>query len=89
VRNILALARSLRMTTVAEGVEEPAQLKMLDGEGCSAIQGFFVAKPMPADEVQAFVAAWREDKRPVTRRSHSKAAAAVDTNIEAPDTLPA
>ncbi|MEY8879555.1 MAG: putative bifunctional diguanylate cyclase/phosphodiesterase, partial [Leptothrix sp. (in: b-proteobacteria)] len=29
VRNVLALARSLRMTTVAEGVEEPAQLKML------------------------------------------------------------
>ncbi|MBK6852556.1 MAG: EAL domain-containing protein [Burkholderiales bacterium] len=89
VRNILALARSLRMSTVAEGVEEPAQLKMLAGEGCSAIQGFFVAKPMPADEVQAFVAGWREDKRPAIRQARSKAEATADTNIEAPDTLPA
>ncbi len=89
VRNILALARSLRMSTVAEGVEEPAQLKMLAGEGCSAIQGFFVAKPMPADEVQAFVAAWREDKRPAIRQARSKTEATADTNIEAPDTLPA
>jgi diguanylate cyclase (GGDEF)-like protein/PAS domain S-box-containing protein len=89
VRSILALARSLRMMTVAEGVEEPAQLKMLEAEGCGAFQGFFVAKPMPADEVQAFVAAWREDKRPVTRRQHSKADVEAESRIEAVDTMPA
>jgi EAL domain-containing protein (putative c-di-GMP-specific phosphodiesterase class I) len=89
VRNILALARSLRMSTVAEGVEEPAQLKMLEAEGCGAIQGFFVAKPMPADEVQAFVAGWREDKRPRTRRQPVRVDAEAKATLEAPDTLPA
>jgi predicted signal transduction protein with EAL and GGDEF domain len=85
VRNILALARSLRMTTVAEGVEEPAQIKMLDGEGCSAIQGFLVAKPMQANQVLPFIAAWREDKRPVSRRSRS----ARPEPAEAQDSQPA
>jgi hypothetical protein len=67
VRNILAMARSLRMATVAEGVEEPAQIKLLDGEGCGAVQGYYLAKPMPAGEIERFLIGWREDRKPVSR----------------------
>jgi diguanylate cyclase (GGDEF)-like protein/PAS domain S-box-containing protein len=64
VRNILALAKSLRMTTVAEGVEEPAQVNVLEAEGCDLVQGYFVARPLPADQVVAFVEQWFDRDRP-------------------------
>jgi EAL domain-containing protein (putative c-di-GMP-specific phosphodiesterase class I) len=68
VRNILALAGSLRMATVAEGVEEPAQVAVLADEGCAQVQGYYVARPLPADEVLGFVAQWqrRAGHRPAT-----------------------
>ncbi|MDP4301561.1 putative bifunctional diguanylate cyclase/phosphodiesterase [Leptothrix discophora] len=64
VRNIVALAKSLRMATVAEGVEEPAQVLVLGDEGCDQIQGFLAARPMPAEEIRNFLRNWR-DQRPV------------------------
>ncbi len=63
VRNIIALAKSLRMNTVAEGVEEPAQVLVLGDEGCDQIQGFLAARPMAAEEIRAFLRNWR-DQRP-------------------------
>ncbi|MDH5538844.1 MAG: EAL domain-containing protein [Rhizobacter sp.] len=64
VRSIVGLARTLNMNTVAEGVEEAQQLDVLGGYGCGAIQGHFVARPMPAERVPAFLAAWVERARP-------------------------
>ena len=64
VRNILALAQSLRMATVAEGVEEPLQVNVLEAEGCNMVQGYFASRPMPAQEVLEFVLMWRERVRP-------------------------
>ncbi len=64
VRNILALAKSLRMSTVAEGVEEPLQVNVLEAEGCNMVQGYFASRPMPADQVLEFVLKWRERSRP-------------------------
>ena len=64
VRNILALAKSLRMSTVAEGVEEPLQVNVLEAEGCNMVQGYFASRPMPADQVLEFVLKWRERARP-------------------------
>jgi len=64
VRNILALASSLRMSTVAEGVEEPAQVAVLENEGCNLVQGYFVSKPIPGDQVPHFVSMWSERDRP-------------------------
>ena len=68
VRNILALAKSLRMSTVAEGVEEPAQASVLGNEGCDLMQGFLVARPMPADEVVGFLLDWRARSHPAPPR---------------------
>lgn len=47
----LALARSLRLNCVAEGVENAAQYAELGRLGVDEAQGFFVAKPMPAEAV--------------------------------------
>ncbi|HMW23246.1 MAG TPA: EAL domain-containing protein [Burkholderiaceae bacterium] len=71
VRNILALAKALRMTTVAEGVEEPAQVKVLEAEGCDIVQGFYVAKPLPANEVLHFAMTWTGRDRPALPRDFS------------------
>ncbi|NRT55251.1 putative bifunctional diguanylate cyclase/phosphodiesterase [Sphaerotilus uruguayifluvii] len=64
VRNILALAQSLRMTTVAEGVEEPMQVSVLEAEGCDVVQGYYASRPIPAREVLEFVLRWGERHRP-------------------------
>ena len=53
---IVAMARSLRKETVAEGVETAAQLGFLKALGCDAAQGYFFARPVPADELARFVA---------------------------------
>ncbi|MGE0385904.1 MAG: putative bifunctional diguanylate cyclase/phosphodiesterase [Gammaproteobacteria bacterium] len=52
-RTILALARSLGVTPVAEGVESADQRDFLLGEGCLAMQGFLFGGPMPASGLAA------------------------------------
>jgi diguanylate cyclase (GGDEF)-like protein/PAS domain S-box-containing protein len=47
---IINLARSLKLTVVAEGVETEAQLAFLEAHGCDEIQGYFFARPMTADD---------------------------------------
>jgi EAL domain-containing protein (putative c-di-GMP-specific phosphodiesterase class I) len=47
VRAIMALADSLRLTVVAEGVETMDQLNMLKSLGCLAVQGFLFSPPVP------------------------------------------
>ena len=53
VSEALHLAKKLNMTTVAEGVEDKYQVDFLAAEGCSMIQGFYYAKPMPKEEYEA------------------------------------
>ena len=45
------MAHALRLKVVAEGVENAQQLKFLRAQHCDAAQGFFLFKPLPADEV--------------------------------------
>jgi diguanylate cyclase (GGDEF)-like protein/PAS domain S-box-containing protein len=47
---ILAMARSLNLTVVAEGVETKAQETFLAGHGCDETQGFYFSKPVPPAE---------------------------------------
>lgn len=54
VRTIVAMARSLDLQVVAEGVEEEPQLQFLRELSCDQIQGYYFAKPMPAAEFEAF-----------------------------------
>lgn len=53
---IVALAHGLRMKVVAEGVETTEQLTYLQGRGCDEIQGYWLCKPLPAEDVCAFMA---------------------------------
>jgi len=51
VRSIMALAHSLGLATVAEGVETPTQFDSLHSLGCASMQGYLYARPMPAHEL--------------------------------------
>ena len=48
------LAKKLNMYTVAEGVETKVELELVKELGCDQIQGFYVAKPMLAEEFENF-----------------------------------
>lgn len=50
VAAILALARSLRLQVVAEGVETPTQLQVLGRHGCEIAQGYYFSRPLRADK---------------------------------------
>ena len=50
-RAIIAMAHSLGMKVVAEGVETEAVLDFLCAEGCDMIQGYFISRPMPEAQV--------------------------------------
>jgi EAL domain-containing protein (putative c-di-GMP-specific phosphodiesterase class I) len=59
VRTIVRLGESLRLETVAEGVETANQRAALEEMGCVFGQGYLFARPMPADEIDALLAeAW-------------------------------
>lgn len=51
VTSIVALARSLGMKVVGEGIETPAQHRFLASAGCTALQGFLFGKPMPIGQL--------------------------------------
>ncbi len=59
VRTIVALAQTLKMGVVAEGVERADQLDLLRGLGCDVVQGFVHSRPLPAAEFAAWMAAAR------------------------------
>lgn len=50
-KTIIALAKSLKLKVIAEGVEVESQLEFLLSQGCSRIQGFYFGKPVPAEEL--------------------------------------
>lgn len=52
---ILAMARSLRLETVAEGAETAEQMEFLRGHGCDAVQGFYISRPVEAEEIERLV----------------------------------
>jgi diguanylate cyclase (GGDEF)-like protein/PAS domain S-box-containing protein len=69
VRTIVALARSLGVRVVGEGVESHEQLAALHALGCDFAQGYLISPPLPADEfAESFLRgdppfAWREGHR--------------------------
>ncbi len=59
VRATIDLAHQLGLTVVAEGVETADALERLTAFGCEYAQGYYIAKPLPADEFLAWTAQWR------------------------------
>ncbi|MBW4497895.1 MAG: EAL domain-containing protein [Oscillatoria princeps RMCB-10] len=56
VRAIVTLAHNLGMDVIAEGVETAQQLAVLRELGCEYAQGYFFAKPVPAEAAEAMLA---------------------------------
>jgi EAL domain-containing protein (putative c-di-GMP-specific phosphodiesterase class I)/ActR/RegA family two-component response regulator len=54
----VGLARQLKMESVAEGVEDRPDWDFLRQRGCDLAQGYFIAKPMPAQDLPAWLTAW-------------------------------
>jgi diguanylate cyclase (GGDEF)-like protein len=59
VRSIIELAGALGLRVVAEGVEDDRTRRLLVAAGCHVAQGWFYARPMPADELAGWLARYR------------------------------
>ncbi|NJP33799.1 bifunctional diguanylate cyclase/phosphodiesterase [Micromonospora thermarum] len=59
VTSMIELAGALGLRVVAEGVEDERTWRMLYAAGCDAAQGWFYARPMPAEELVAWLARYR------------------------------
>ena len=61
VQAMIQIARSLNLRIIAEGVEEAAQVEQLKIMGCDEAQGYLYAKPLPADELERWLRAGRNE----------------------------
>ncbi len=65
IRATVALAHELGLRVVAEGVEDHQVMARVRTLGCDVVQGYGVARPMPADQVMA----WLDDRLATPRRT--------------------
>lgn len=70
VHAAIHLAHTLGLKAVAERVESVSTWKLLQALGCDQLQGYLVARPMPAEDFPAFVAGYHPDP-PDAGRRHS------------------
>jgi EAL domain-containing protein (putative c-di-GMP-specific phosphodiesterase class I) len=61
VRSTIDLGHSLGLRVVAEGVETERQYNLLRSLGCDLAQGYYIAKPIIADEFEA----WLNGNKPI------------------------
>jgi diguanylate cyclase (GGDEF)-like protein len=64
VRNVIHLARDLGMDSVAEGVESAEVWQRLADLGCDEIQGYVLTRPLPPDDLGAWLDGWRPETGP-------------------------
>jgi len=58
VRSTIDLARNLGLGVIAEGVEDYRTLEYLQTQGCNTVQGYYISKPIPVTEFEAWLKAW-------------------------------
>lgn len=52
---IISIAHHLGLKVVAEGVETDKQMEFLAGRGCDLVQGYFIARPMPPEDLEKYL----------------------------------
>ncbi len=62
----IKLGRELDMSVVAEGVETQEDWDLVAELGCQIVQGYFVAKPMPGENLREWIAEWYLGEPPMT-----------------------
>ena len=77
VSAVIRLAHELGLRVVAEGVETKGQRDILLDLGCDELQGFFLARPMPADALSA----WTEGRKPAGAADFSASVMGVEISI--------
>jgi diguanylate cyclase (GGDEF)-like protein/PAS domain S-box-containing protein len=65
VTAVIAMAHTLKLAVVAEGVEEEEQLAFLNTKECDRMQGFFFSRPLPPDECEKLLRRHARAERPV------------------------
>jgi EAL domain-containing protein (putative c-di-GMP-specific phosphodiesterase class I) len=80
ILTILAMARSLGLKVVAEGVETEAQIRFLQGSLCDLVQGYYISRPVPAEKIPELVRT-RADAASNPTGRHWTAAGEKDKNI--------
>ncbi len=65
-KTIVALAQSLGLGVIAEGVETAAQRDFLASAGCHAYQGYFFSRPLPVDDFERFALPMGEPEAAMT-----------------------
>ncbi len=63
VSAIISMAHRLGLAVVAEGAETVEQINFLKAAGCDAVQGYYISKPIPAQDVAAFLAQRRTNRQ--------------------------
>jgi diguanylate cyclase (GGDEF)-like protein len=66
VKMMVGLGRKMGLRVVAEGAETPMERELLAALGCDLVQGFGIARPMPAEQLRAWLAA---RDRPIRREA--------------------
>jgi len=59
----LSMARQLGMVSVAEGVEDEEDWHFLRATDCDLAQGYFIARPMPAEQLPDWMAHWQQQRQ--------------------------
>jgi EAL domain-containing protein (putative c-di-GMP-specific phosphodiesterase class I) len=79
VRGVIALAKSMRLTVVGEGIKTDGQLLSLKEAGCDFGQGYLHGRPLPAAAAREFLHA---QKHPITPVEDG------ESHVQEPDFLP-
>ncbi len=61
VSSMVDLGHNLGLSVSAEGAESLEVLNFLAANGCDEVQGFYISRAVPADEIAEIVSAWRSD----------------------------
>ena len=68
IEAIVALGKAMQLEVVAEGVETDQQYAIVRRLGCDLVQGYFIAKPMPAEQLLMWIDGY-EDTQSIKKRS--------------------